>query len=160
MPKLEPARRRPLGVKLLATYFLLKAIAIACAAVLGLARPELRARAIDFISYFYRELKDFDLERVGIALSPVFVALEVVKAAGVWLLRKWAWIFIVLWLTWWVCEAGAAVLILWATDRGTLLSIVATPEFAFAVLLNVVVLAYLLDPDVKSAFGTSNEEIL
>ncbi len=73
-------------------------------------------------------------------------------------MKRWARTFI-LWdlvnrLGGGVCAAA----MLWAIDRQMLSSIVSAPHFLPGLVVNVVILGYLFDPDAKRAFGIRDDE--
>lgn len=149
---------RPFGVKLIAGVFFLEAAVLVLAAAVGYLKPELQPNANKFIAQRAPYLQDLDLVKFGVMLAPLLAAFDAAKGLGIWFLKRWARVLIVLDLTYRLGEAAVAAVLLWGVDRKMLLSIVSTPAFAIGSVLNVIILGYLLDPDAKRAFGLRDDQ--
>ena len=149
---------RPLGIKLIAALSLLESAALILAAIVGYLSPDLRPRANVSISQRAPLLQAFDAVDLGVRLAPLFALVNFIEGTGIWFMKRWARTFI-LWdlvnrLGGGVCAAA----MLWAIDRQMLSSIVSAPHFLPGLVVNVVILGYLFDPDAKRAFGIRDDE--
>ena len=154
----EVKTSRPFGVKFIAFFFLLEAIALLLAALVGHMYPAFRLAANMFISQRVPLLQAFAIVDFGVKLAPLFALINFLEGAGVWFMKKWARTFI-LWDTMNRLIGGAcAAAVLWAIDRQTLSSIVSAPHFLPGVAVNIFIAGYLFDPDVKRLFGVKQAE--
>ena len=146
-------RGRPLGVKLVAAFFLLDAAALLLAAAIGYLFPGLQSSANNFIAQRAPYIKEMELVPFGIYLAPLIAGFHVVQGLGIWFLKRWARTFIVFDLMYRLGDAAVAAALLSGIDRKLLLSIVSTPNFAINAIAHILILFYLLDPDAKRAVG-------
>lgn len=151
---------RPFGVMLIALYFLLEAMALICASLIGYAHPTFRVGANEFISHFAVFLQQLKLASYGIELAPMLAIVALVQGLGIWFLKDWARSLVYVLIVCWFCEAAAAVTILWAIDQDFLLSCIKTPYFGAGFLTRVIMFYYLRDPDTKRVFGVKDDDIL
>ena len=135
---------RPLGVKLIAAYLFLKATALVLAVAVISKKPEYGQGAKEFIL-------NFDLN-LGVMAAPVFALLDVTVGMGIWWLKKWARMLIILDHSYALCRGIVASALLMGLDPKLLVSLTSTPYFAVNAVTCVTILFYLLDPDVKSKF--------
>jgi len=147
------SRGRPLGVKLVAAFFLLDATALLVAAALGHLLPGFQSSANNFIAQRAPFIRELDLVPFGVSLAPLVACFHAVQGLGIWFLKRWARTFVVLDLIYRLGDAAFAAVLLFGIDRKMLLSIVSTPSFAISAIAHVLMLFYLLDPDAKRAFG-------
>jgi|HubBroStandDraft_4_1064222.scaffolds.fasta_scaffold62322_3 hypothetical protein len=151
------AKIRPFGIKLIAAYFWIKGSILLLAGLTAHMRPDVGARANTLIFHLapsIQQLQQVPVPNSYIAWAGVlFAVAEVVKGLGIWFLQKWARTFIVVTIVLSLGDAMAAAAFLWGMDRPMLMSIVGTPYFPAGLLLSFFILYYLLDPDVKAAFG-------
>jgi hypothetical protein len=140
---------RPLGIKLIAAYLLMRAAALIAAMSIVYMRPELRKGADDFILYFAINLGSM-LRHESAIISAL---LDVALGLGIWFLMRWSRTVIVMLSSYGLCRAAIGSAILMEIDRKFLLSQISSPYFAISVVVCVLTLFYLLDPDVKRLFG-------
>jgi hypothetical protein len=143
------ARDRLLGVRLIAAYLFLKATALIVAEAVVHSRSDLQPEADEFISYFAINL-GASLRHQS-ALLTAF--LDVSVGLGIWFLRRWARTVIVLTNSYGLCRITIGSAILMNLDRRFLTSQISSPYFAISVVAAILILFYLLDTDVKRAFG-------
>jgi len=151
-------RVRPLGVKLVAAFFLLDAAALLLAAAIGYLFPGLQSSANNFIAQRAPYIKELELVPFGIFLAPLIAGFHVVQGFGIWFLKRWARTFIVFDLTYRLGDAAVAAVLLSSIDRKLLLSIASTPNFAINAVAHILILFYLLDPDAKRVFGLHDDQ--
>ena len=152
------ARGRPLGVKLVAAFFLLDATALFLAAAIGYLLPGLQSSANNFIAQRAPFIKELDFVPFGVFLAPLIACFRAVQGLGIWFLKRWARTFIVLDLMYRLGDAAVAAALLSGVDRKMLLSIVSTPTFAINAIAHVLILFYLLHPHAKRAFGLRDDQ--
>ena len=150
--------RRPLGIKLIAALFLLETAMLIGAAVIGYLRPSLRSSANAFIAQRAPIIEALGMGAFGVQLAPLFAIVGAVEGLGIWLLKRWARTFVLWDLVNRLCGGGVAAAMLWAVDRKVLSSIISAPPFILGLLVNLMIVGFLLDPDSKRAFGVKASE--
>ena len=136
---------RPLGVTLVAIYLFAKAAVLILAATIVHMRSGLWPGANDFISTFAFSL--------GVSLPLISALLNATVGLGIWFLKRWSRTIIIAINSYLLCKMAFGSLILMQLDRKFLLSHTSSPYFVISLVAAVVVLLYLLDSDVKRAFG-------
>jgi hypothetical protein len=149
---------RPLGVKLVAAFFLLDATALLVAAAIGYLLPGLQTSANNFIAHRAPFIKELDLAPFGVFLAPLIACFRAVQGLGIWFLKGWARTFIIFDLMYRLGDAAVAAALLFGIDRKMLSSIVSTPHFAIYAIAHVLILLYLLGPEAKRAFGLRDDQ--
>jgi hypothetical protein len=147
-----------MGVKLISILFFLESVALILAAVIGHFRPELRLSANAFISQRVPLIQAFELDQWGVKLAPLFAIFSSVEGLGIWFLKRWARSFVLWDLVNRLCGGAIAAAMLWGPDRNMLSSIISKPHFAIGVVVNILIVFFLLDPDAKRAFGMKSDE--
>lgn len=145
-------QNNPLGVKVIASYFFLKAGVLLSASAIGYLRPELREGANEFISHGASFVKQFDMVKYGIALAPLLAVYETVMGLGFWFLKRWARLLVLVNIYYYFGRGIMGLLLLWEINPKTAHPIMSSPYFMVALILNIVFLLYLIDSDVKRAF--------
>ena len=145
--------KRPFGVTLIAVYFLLKSAVLISAAIVGHLKPVFRSSANELISHLAPLIKDFGAFDFIIVLAPLFALFEIVKGFGFWFLQRWVRLLALAEIFYYFGRGGLGLVLLWEIDRRMFLSITSSPFFLTGLVERVVVCFYLLDPDVKRAFG-------
>lgn len=148
----------PLGIKLIASLFLLQSASWFIAAGAGYVWPAYRPRMNEFIVQRAPYLKDLRLFDSAYLFTPLLAVFDAAKGLGLWFLQRWARLLIVLDLIYWLGGVGVAAVTLWFMERGRLQAIVSTPNFAIGFVLSVVILCYLFDPDVRRFFNAPEGE--
>lgn len=136
---------RPLGVKLIAAYFFVKAAALILAATIVNARPDLHSEANEFISVV--------AFKVVVPLPYLTALLDVAVGLGIWFLKRWSRTLFVLINGYGLCRMAIGSAALWELDRKYLFSQTSSPYFAVNLVAGTFILFYLLNPDVKQLFG-------
>ena len=148
----------PLGIKLIASLFLLESASWFIAAGAGYMWPDYRPRVNEFIVQRAPYLRDLGLFDAAYLFAPLLATFDVAKGLGLWFLQRWARLLIIFGLIYWLGGVGVATVTLWFTERGRLQAIVSTPNFAIGFLLSVVILCYFFDPDVRRFFKAPEGE--
>jgi hypothetical protein len=145
---------RPVGIKLVAIYFCLRASAIILALVLAQLRPEAGSSANDLIANLLPIIRRIYAHDYEMFLAPIFAFLEMVLGLGIWFLRKWARTLAVWDLMW---EMLATLDMLSTTNSAhsfahrPTLAITSYIEVEF--IASMLILVYLFNSAVKKAFG-------
>jgi hypothetical protein len=150
--------KRPLGVKLIAALYMSESIALVLAAIIGRIKPELWLRADLFVAQRVPLIQLLGIADLGVMLAPLFAFISAVLGMGIWFRKKWARTLILWDLVNRLGGGACAAAILWSSDPQMLSSIVSAPHFLLGVVLNVLILGYLFDPDAKRAFGVKDDE--
>lgn len=148
----EMKNARPLGVKLISALYIGKAIGIAAAVATAWSNPDSLPAAQRFASQLAPPLQMFH-SNTGMMFAPLFVLLGLALGAGVWFLQGWAWGLLLV-----MCGIplvrlaqflGFSLLI-----NHRLISLLpSSPFFAFDVFTSLLIVGYLLKPEVKYIFG-------
>jgi len=152
------ARNRPLGLKLIAALFLLEGAAVIIAVGIGLSRPEFRSAANRFIAQRVPFIEELNGSRFSFFLATLSALVSFAEGLGIWYLKRGAGAFIVYDLTYRLGAGVVAAAMLWASDRKMLVSIVSPPQYVIGLVTNILVLMYLLDPEIRQAFGIPDHE--
>ena len=145
---------RPVGVKLVALYFCLRASALILALVLAQLRPEAGFAANDLIANLLPIIQRVYAHDYEMFLAPIFALLEIVLGLGIWFLRKWARTLAVWDLMW---EMLATLGMLSTTNSAHSFThrptLAITSYIAMELIASMLILVYLFNPLVKKAFG-------
>jgi hypothetical protein len=133
-----------MGVTLVAAYAFLKAAALLLAVALVHTRPDIRPSASEFISGI--------AFKAGVSLPYLTALLDVAVGLGIWFLKSWSRKLIVVTNAYALCRMAVGSAILMAIDRKFLISQTSSPYFAVNLTAGIVILVYLLDPEVKRIF--------
>lgn len=144
---------RPLGVTLIALYFFLKSAVLIVTAAIVRMRPELEPQANEFISHIVASVQDFNLLNLAAMLAPLYALFYAVLGLGVWFLRRWARLLILMNLLYGLGGVAVGLTILIIFDHKALSSLGSNPYLAFGLVVGLLMLRCLLDPDVERAFG-------
>ena len=144
---------RPLGVRLIALYFFLKSAILIVTAVTAHIRPELESKANEFISHIVASVQDFDLLSFAVTLAPLYALFYAVLGLGVWFLKRWARLLILMNLLYGLGGAAVGLAILIFSNPKALSSLGSNPYLLVGLVVGLLVLRCLLDPDVERAFG-------
>jgi len=136
---------RPLGVKLIATYLCMKALALITAVYIVQTRPDLRPGATDFIS--------INSLRIGDSGTYISAIINLSVGLGISFQQRWARTVTVIINTYYFCRMAFVSVILVGFDRKSLISQTSSPYFMISSVASLLILCYLLDPGVKRAFG-------
>jgi hypothetical protein len=145
---------RPLAVRLIAGYLLVKAaVLIACVAAVHF-RPSVRSTANEVIEGLIPMIMAWREPAHDIWLAPIFALADATLGVGIWFLQKWARTLVVIDLAWLYGRAlvGLPVtLALYYRDKVHFQN----PSVYFDInfVAGIVMLAALCDPDMKRAFG-------
>jgi len=88
-----------------------------------------------------------------LSIAPLFVILGLVIVLGVWFLQGWAWALLLIDCGIPLVRLGQFLIIALAFNRQWLTFLPSSPYFAIDVLSSMVIVQYLLRPDVRCAFG-------
>jgi hypothetical protein len=86
-------------------------------------------------------------------LAPVFVVIDSALGLGIWFLQRWARTLVVIDLTWLYGRALVGLIIVATVYRDSVRFVHPTIYFEINLLAGIIMLAALVDPDVKRAFG-------
>jgi hypothetical protein len=142
---------RPLGVKLITIFYLLKSGAMILALITAYADPDLQASAQAFIAQLAPPLQSFHSD-IGLIIAPLFVVFGITIAMGIWLLKRWARLILLLESQFALAKLAIVVLGLTAFDHKLLSLLNSSPYFVIDVFSSVLMVFYLLDPEVRTAF--------
>jgi hypothetical protein len=133
----------------------MEATVLITAIAIALMKPEFRPGASDFISHLEPYIQAFDFHDSGIvlALGLLFALFDIVVGLGILFLKGWARTIIVVNNSWILGRAAVGLAIVILIDRKALSSARLSPYLEFYLLASVLMLFYLLDPDVKREFG-------
>ncbi|HXB62436.1 MAG TPA: hypothetical protein VNU94_06260 [Acidobacteriaceae bacterium] len=134
-----------MGVKLIAAYLLLKAVALILAATIVHTRPDLWPGAKEFISNA--------AINVVVPLPYPTAFLYIAVGLGILFLKRWSRKIIVLTNIYGLCRMAVGSILLMQIDRKFLIAQISSQYFAFNLVAGILILIYLLRPDVMSAFG-------
>ena len=144
------AGKRFIGIKLIAFYFIAKSIALICAVVISYMNSSVRENANDFVFHLYPSLQHCEYLFRAI---PLLAAFELMKGLGVWFLWRWVRALILVNGIYELAAAAIASVLLWKMDKKMLSSIGSSPYYPIGLVLSILILGYLFDPDVKRSFG-------
>lgn len=143
---------RPLAVKLIAEYFCLKAVLLTIAVAIVYTSPEIKPAENDFISLLAPIVPEH-IGRIGVLFALPFALVRLVIGLGIWFMKKWARMIIVLDLSWAFCSAGIGLATSISFDHKLPQLPSSSPYLPIDILISILILFYLFDPDVKRAFG-------
>jgi hypothetical protein len=144
--------RRRLGIKLIAAYLCLKALVLFLVVATVYERPELQPEANKLVLYLIPALQNYQIDN-RVIIAPLFIIFYLILGLGIWFLKKWAWTIIVVDLSWAFARSAVSLSMLIVFDRKTLQLLEFPPYLAANILLSFFVLVYLINSDVKQAFG-------
>jgi hypothetical protein len=136
---------RLLGVKFIAIYLFLKAAALILAVFIINTRPDLRQGANEFITYFSIN--------IGITLPYLAVILNVTLGLGILFQQRWSRTIIVCINSYYFFKLIFGSVIRMQLEPKRFSSEISSPYFIVSCVASLIILCYLLDPDVKRAFG-------
>jgi membrane protease YdiL (CAAX protease family) len=87
-----------------------------------------------------------------VPIAPLFVLVDTVLGAGIWFLQSWARIIILIDLTWLFGRAAVGLMALVVVHPKVVHFQSSSPYFAINVLVSLMMLSCLLDPDIEHAF--------
>jgi hypothetical protein len=148
---------RPLGAKIIASYFFLKSAVLLCVGAVGFLRPELQDSANEFISHL-AATKLLHIVEYGVTLAPLFALFEVGMGSGFWFLKSWARYICLAEIYVYFCRGIVGLLLLWEMSHKAASSITSSPYFVIGLAQRTIVFFYLRDPDIKHAFGVPEGE--
>ncbi|MGO9324693.1 MAG: hypothetical protein ACLP07_09040 [Terracidiphilus sp.] len=143
---------QPFAVRLIAAYLWLKAVVLIVCVLTAHFHPSVQSVANGVIEDLVPMIMGLREPAADIWLAPLFAMVDTVLGAGIWFLQSWARIIIVIDLTWLFCRAAVGLLALIAIHPKVLHFRVLSPYFAINVVVSLVMLGCLLDPDIKRAF--------
>jgi hypothetical protein len=146
---------RPVGVQLISGLYFLKASAMAVAIGVALIIPDSAPAAQRFAAQL-APLLQLIHSNLWLLIAPLFVLLGIAVGVGVWFLQGWAWGLLVV-----MCGVPLVRLaqFLFAgivVNRAWLSHLPSSPLFVIDVSTSVLIVWYLLQDDVKRAFGDRN----
>jgi hypothetical protein len=152
------AENKPLGIKLISLYLLIKAVALITVSAIGFLIPELRSSANEFIFHFVASFKQLQVVDYGIVVAALFASFEMIKAFGLWHQKRWARFIVLADIYYFFGRGVLGLVALSGIDHSKFSSITSSPYFIIGLTQRLIVLFYLLDPDVKRAFGVPDDE--
>ena len=151
----EGSDHRPIAVLLIAFYLWLKAIVLTGCVITVHFNPSTQFTANRIIEGLVPVIMAYREPPWDIWLAPVFISVDATLATGIWFLQKWARTVVVLDLAWLYGRALIGLPIALALyRRGEVHYQSPSAYFQINLVAGIVMLAALLDPDVKRAFGT------
>ena len=151
-PEKTEMTHRPFAIRLIAAYLLLKATVLVMCVLAVDFRPSVQSTANGIIEDLVPMIMGLKDSEMDIWLAPLFVVVDTVLGAGIWFLQSWARIIILIDLTW---LFGRAAVGLMALALAHPIGVHFRPPslfFAINVLVSLVMLGCLLDPDIGDAF--------
>ncbi|MGA8673332.1 MAG: hypothetical protein WB679_25885 [Terracidiphilus sp.] len=143
--------RRPVGVKLIAAFFFLKAAAIILALIVAHIYPGYRASAQEFIGQLAPLLQGQHTD-LGMLIAPFFSLLGIVIGLGVWFTKQWARTLLILDTGIPLGRLAIALVTITALDRKLFALLPSSAYFLIDVFSSILILGYLLDPNARRAF--------
>jgi branched-subunit amino acid ABC-type transport system permease component len=144
---------RPAKVKFVAFYLCAKAAALGGCVLSVHFWPDTLLAAnglIEGLVPFIGALRD---PGADIWLAPLFALVDVTLGVGVWLLQRWARTLIVIDLTWLFGRALVGLAAVLIVFHGAVHFQNTSRYFTVNLMASLITLAFLLDSDVKRAFG-------
>lgn len=143
---------RPLAVKFIAAYLLLKAAALSLCVIVARLHPSTHPAANGIIEDLVPMLLGIHEPSADFWWAPVFVAVDVALGVGIWFLQSWARTIIVIDLTWLFGRVTVGLLALAAIHPKGLHFRNPSPYFSINLVASLIILACLVDPDTRRAF--------
>lgn len=150
--------RSTLGIRLIAAFYFVQALALVTCAVVGHLRPELRPITTDIIAARAPFIREMHLDRYSVILIPLLSCFDMALGLGVLFLNSLIRWMIVLDLSYRLLDAAAAASLLWEIDRQMLLSTISKPTFTISALIHAAILIYLVNPDIKQLFESKESD--
>jgi hypothetical protein len=151
-PEKTEMTHRPFAIRLIAAYLLLKATVLVMCILAVHFRPSVQPTANGIIEDLVPMIMGLKDPEMDIWLAPLFVVVDTVLGAGIWFLQSWARVIIVIDLTWLFGRAAVGLLALAVAHPKVVQFRPPSPYFAINVLVSLMMLGCLLDPDIKDAF--------
>lgn len=149
---------RPIAIRFISAYLLLKAATLAfCFASVHYwpktkwQMKQIIESIVPTIAAVQRGHQDDFL--LDVWLAPVFVVIDSALGLGIWFLQRWARTLVVIDLTWLYGRALVGLIIVATVYRDSVRFVHPTIYFEINLLAGIIMLAALVDPDVKRAFG-------
>ncbi len=144
---------RPLAVRLIAFYLLLKATVLTVCVIAARLRPSTQSTANEIIEGLCLMIMAWREPAHDVWLAPIFVLGNATLGIGIWFLQKWARTIVVIDLAWLYGRAlvGLPVALVFHRDGGHFQN--PSVYFDINIAVGIVILAALFDPDVERAFG-------
>jgi hypothetical protein len=142
----------PLGVKLIAVYFCLKAAVVIVAVAIAHFKPELQPAVANFLADVVPLIRRYELLNYGVFVAPPFALLDLTVGLGIWHLRRWARALVVLDLSWGLTKVAMGLAAMMAFYREMLSPQTLSPYFVIELSRCILMFFYLIDPDVRHAF--------
>lgn len=146
---------RPLGVKLISALYFVKSLALTIAIVVATIRPDLLPVAQKFAAELAPLLKVFH-SSLGMMIAPFFVVLGIAIGVGIWCLSGWAYGLLIVMCGVSLIRLAQFLVACFLVNHKWLSLLPSSPLFAIDVTTSIFIVAYLLRPEVKQAFGDPN----
>jgi hypothetical protein len=145
--------KRPLAVSLVAAYLWFKAMILALCFVASYFRPETQPAMNGVIETLVPVIWGLRKLHADMWLGLLVALIDGSLGIGFWFLQKWAWTVVVLDLTYTLGRGLIGLIAALALYRDEVHLHRISPLFTINILVSVIMLGTLLDPDVKRAFG-------
>lgn len=152
--KTKESRDRLFGVKVIVAFFLLKTAALGVALLVAMARPQNRAASLGFMAQLAPLLQLMHGE-MTLRVAPAFVVLGLAIVLGVWFMREWAWAILLFDRGIPLFNLAQFLVVALLFDRKWLSLLPSSPYFAIDVVSSIFIVYYLVQPDVRRAFGVT-----
>jgi hypothetical protein len=143
---------RPFAVRAIAAYLWLKATVLIVCVVAVHFRPSVQPIANGIIEALVPMIMGLKEPQIDIWLVPLFVLVDTILGAGIWFLQSWARTIILIDLTWLFGRAAVGLMALVVVHPKVVHFQSPSPYFAINVLVSLMMLSCLLDPDIEHAF--------
>lgn len=115
-------------------------------------RPSVQPTANGIIEDLVPMIMGLKEPEMDVWLAPLFAVIDTVLGAGIWFLQSWARVLIIIDLTWLFGRAAVGLMALVVAHPKVVHFRPPSPYFGINVLVSLMMLGCLLDPDIKQAF--------
>ena len=143
---------RPFAVQLIAAYLWLKAAVLIVSVIAVHFHPSVQPTANGIIEDLVPMIMGLRDPKTDIWLAPLFAVTDTVLGAGLWSLQSWARVIIVIDLTWLFGRAAVGLILIAVIHPKGLHFQAPSPYFEINVLVSLLMLGCLMDPDIEHAF--------